>query len=194
MTTNLRYLIFLVVGVASVLVGVAEGLLQFVPYFWMPLLIFFYLNNVVDRYQYVALQIAKVCIIENSPNPNGADIQILHANLIPDWTARVYFLSCAVEFISFFLLLFTQGWIAVVISYALLFILGFLSDFIPFIKKDYYSKQIQVIQNYVELNTMRFQQQIDQCSVSVNEVKETLEEASLSENPNQWFFERSQNV
>ena len=194
MTTNLRYLIFLIVGVISALVGAAENLHQFVPYFWIPFLIFVYLNSLVDRYQYVALQVAKVCVIEKSPHPSGTDIQILHENLIPNWTARVYFLSCVVECISFFLLLFTQGWIAVIISYILLFIFGFLSDFIPFLKRDFYLKQILGIQNYVELNTMRFQQQIDQCSVSVNEVKETLGEASMTGNPNQWFFERSQNV
>ena len=194
MTSNLRYLIFLVVGVVSALIGAAEGLRQFVPYFWIPFMIFAYLNSFVDRYQYVALQIAKVCVVDNSPHPRGTDIQILQENLIPDWTGRVYFSSCVIECICFLLLLFTQGWIAVIISYILLFTFGFMADLIPFVKGDFYSQQILRIQDYVERNTMRFQQQIDECSVSVNEVKETLKQASLSENPNQWFFERGENV
>lgn len=193
MISNFRYLVFLVAGIASSLTGAAESITEFIPYLWIPFLAFVYLNNIVDRYQYVALQIAKVCIKEKAQNPGPLDIQILHENLIPNWVSRIYLMSCVMEYVSFFLLLFTQGWIAVIISYGIFIGLGIVSSFIPFLKKDYYSKQIERIQDYVEIHTMKFQQQIGGCSVNVNEVKETLNKVAASANPNNWFVERLQN-
>lgn len=188
MFTNRRYIVFILIFTLALISGAVGSNPSFSFVCWLPFLCFFVAMTSVDAHQYVALQLAKVCLVGTISPFRDRDEQLLWENLIPCRIARLYQLGVIFEFVSFGVLLFLQGWKSVIIAYVIYMILGMFSGLIPFVFKGYYKFELWNITNYVTINPTFFNQRICECSIGVNEVREVLELAGKQKNLNKWFF------
>jgi hypothetical protein len=89
---------------------------SFIPLAWVPFLFMFAVHNYIDRYQWAALRVGRMALLQLHATIDPAIARSIQAVLIPDRVAPFMPLYQLLFVLAFTVLLFHQGWLVALLA------------------------------------------------------------------------------